>query len=79
MRFYKRNPSDRTWWVADGKTESAFTFDKRKIYYFPRDYKRLSKKDKATFDRDNRALVYLMFGGDDDVMQALYRDADRDT
>lgn len=77
MTFYKKNPDDKTWWVADGKTVSAFTFDKKRIYYFPRDYQRLSKKDKATFDADNRALVYLMFGGDDDVMQTFYRDADR--
>lgn len=77
MTFFKKNPDDKTWWVADGKTVSAFTFDKKRIYYFPRDYQRLSKKDKATFDADNRELVYLMFGGDDDVMQTLYRDADR--
>lgn len=54
-RFYKINPKDKIWWVESGdmKDEFLFTFDKKTIYDLFKDYKKLTKKQRALFDKEN--------------------------
>lgn len=54
--FYKENPKNKVFWVdnPDVVGEFLFSFDKRKIYNLFSDYPhKLSKKEKAVFDKEN--------------------------
>lgn len=56
MNFYKQNPNDKIWWVDNIDTvgEHLFTFDKKRIFNLFLDYPyKLSKKEKAIFDKEN--------------------------
>lgn len=55
MKFYKENPTDRVWWVDIPNDDGAiaFSFDKKKIFYLYRDYRKMTPEQKAIFDREN--------------------------
>lgn len=54
--FYKNEPTDVIWWV-DNTDETGvfeFSFDKKRIYNLFQDYPwKLSKEEKAIFDKEN--------------------------
>ena len=55
-RFYKKNPSDKVWWVDMGEDVTgilAISFDKEKIYYLYRDYNKMTDEEKAIFNSEN--------------------------
>lgn len=63
--FYKNNPNDKIWWVdkLDSLGEHLFSFDKKKIYNFFRDYPHnLTKEQKELFDKENPFLVNYFKG-----------------
>ena len=51
--FYKENPTDKVLWLDDDTTTIGFTFDRKKIFYLPRDYWEMTPKQKEIFDREN--------------------------
>lgn len=56
--FYKMNPSDTIWWVADKNPmppgRFIFTFDKKKFYNMFKDYPyELTDEEKEVFDKEN--------------------------
>lgn len=54
--FYKKNKGDSIWWVDDIETigQFFFSFDKKKVFNLFSDYPyALTKKQKATFDKEN--------------------------
>ena len=54
--FYKNNPDDKIWWIDNPDTigEWLFSFDKKKIFNMFEDYPwKLSKEEKAIFDKEN--------------------------
>ena len=58
IKFYKKNPTDKTMWVADKNPmppgQFMFTFDKKKFYKLFRDYPHeLTDEEKEIFDREN--------------------------
>ena len=72
--FYKMNKNDKIWWTdryvtdTDGKIvdymigEYLFSFDKKKVYNLFLDYHKLSKSEKAIFDKENPTLAELVKG-----------------
>lgn len=65
MTFYKKNPSDKIWWVdkPNNKGDMEFTFDKQKIYNIFRDYpERLTSNEKRIFDAENPFWVDFFSG-----------------
>ena len=63
--FYKNDPNDKIWWVdkLDSLVEHLFSFDKKKIYNFFRDYPHnLTKEQKELFDKENPFLVNYFKG-----------------
>lgn len=54
-KFYKKNETDIIFWVeSDHVGEHLFTFDKTRIFNLFADYPwKLSKKEKAIFDKEN--------------------------
>lgn len=63
-RFYKIKPTDKIWWVEPNgtKDEFLFSFDKKKIYDLFSDYHKLTKKQKAIFDKENQFWHDFMNG-----------------
>lgn len=60
--FYKNEQGDQIYWIDNMDTigEFLFSFDKKKIYNFFRDYPHaLSKEEKALFDKENPELAKL--------------------
>ncbi|MBQ0121743.1 MAG: hypothetical protein KBT13_11620 [Bacteroidales bacterium] len=54
--FYKKNTTDKIWWVDhfDTKGVREFSFDKKKIYNLFADYPHnLTKEEVAIFDAEN--------------------------
>lgn len=54
--FYKNNPDDKIWWVDNPEQIGVwlFSFDKKRIYNMFADYPwKLSKEEKAIFDKEN--------------------------
>lgn len=51
--FYKENPDDMVWWLDDDSRTMAFSFDRKTIYYLPRDYYILTPEQKEIFDKEN--------------------------
>lgn len=54
--FYKNNPDDKIWWVDNPEQIGVwlFSFDKKRIYNMFEDYPfKLSKEEKAIFDKEN--------------------------
>jgi len=59
-KFYKRNENDIIFWVEtpDRLGEHLFTFDKTRIFNLFADYPwKLTKKEKAIFDKENPEWV----------------------
>lgn len=55
-RFYKNEKTDTIYWIYNRETvgEYLFSFDKKKIYNLFADYPwKLTKEEKAIFDREN--------------------------
>ena len=60
--FYKENETDQIWWIHNDDTvgEFLFSFDKKRIFNFFRDYPHeLTKEQKVIFDRENPELAIL--------------------
>ena len=54
--FYKKNETDKIWWVDDLETvgEHRFSFDKKKVFNLFRDYPHnLTRGQKELFDKEN--------------------------
>lgn len=54
--FHKENDTDSIWWIQQPGVigERLFTFDKKQIFNLFADYPhKLSKKQKAIFDKEN--------------------------
>ncbi len=56
IEFYKKNDSDKVWWVDD--TESVglhlFSFDRQKVYNLYADYPhKLTQEERRIFDAEN--------------------------
>lgn len=54
--FYKKNDTDKTWWVDNSDTIGVhlFSFDKKKVYNLFADYPHnLTKEEKEIFNADN--------------------------
>lgn len=65
LYFYKKDPSDKIWWVDNQNPmppgERLFSFDKKKIYNFFIDYPwNLTKEEKELFEKENPLLVRLV-------------------
>lgn len=59
-KFYKRNENDIIFWIEtpDRLGEHLFTFDKTRIFNLFADYPwKLTKKEKAIFDKENPEWV----------------------
>ena len=60
--FYKDNETDVIWWVDNLDTvgEMLFSFDKKKIYNFFKDYpQKLTAEERRIFERENPILARL--------------------
>lgn len=58
--FYKKHRGDKIWWIdhLDTKGEILFSFDKKRIYNFFRDYpEELTPEQKDLFDKENAEFV----------------------
>lgn len=55
MIFYKKNESDKVWWVDNPeKTITEFSFDKKNVFNLFADYpSKLTTKQKRIFDSEN--------------------------
>lgn len=64
-RWYKEKPTDKVWWLdnsSEVKGEFVFSFDKKEKFYLYRDYHKLTKEQKAIFDKENPFWAEF-FGG----------------
>ena len=63
-KFYKRNTTDKIWWIREGKYKNGewyqafgtflFSFDKKKVFNLFGDYPHeLSREEKEIFDKEN--------------------------
>ena len=55
-KFYKNNPSDAVWWVANPEKigEWLFSFDKKTVFNLFSDYPhKLTPEQKEIFDKEN--------------------------
>lgn len=60
--FYKDEPTDKIWWVEtpDKEGEFLFTFDKKTVFNFFRDYpEKLTEEQIKIFQKENPALAEL--------------------
>lgn len=60
--FYKDNETDVIWWVDNLDTvgEMLFSFDKKKIYNFFKDYpQKLTAEERRIFEKENPILARL--------------------
>ncbi|MDO5564767.1 MAG: hypothetical protein Q4F88_06035 [Eubacteriales bacterium] len=60
--FYKKYKGDKIWWtrrIEGHLGEYLFSFDKKKIYNFFRDYDKLTPEQKKIFDKENPMLAAL--------------------
>lgn len=58
--FYKKNESDKIWWIKDTEQvgNMLFSFDKETIYNLFRDYpEKLTPEQKKIFDKENKFWV----------------------
>lgn len=65
MEFYKLNPNDKIWWVDNPEYLGIrlFTFDKKKIYTFYRDYpEKLSDEELRIFNEEFPVLAKMQGG-----------------
>lgn len=56
VKWYKENPTDRIWWLADNssKGEFVFSFDKVTRFNLFADYPyKLTREQKEIFDAEN--------------------------
>lgn len=53
MIYFKRKPDDKVEWVDNGCYQMCFTFDRKKLFYLPRDYEKLTPEQKEVFDKEN--------------------------
>lgn len=55
VKFYKNNPTDKIWWVDDGKIgTNAISFDKKTILHLYRDYPhKFSREQVELFQKEN--------------------------
>lgn len=56
IEFYKKNDSDKVWWVDDPEHvgQLRFSFDRRKVYNLFADYPhKLSQEERRIFDAEN--------------------------
>lgn len=62
-KFYKENESDQIWWVEnDSIGVWEFSFDKKKIYNFYRDYpQNMTDEEVAIFKRENAEMLKYLF------------------
>jgi hypothetical protein len=62
-KFYKENESDQIWWVEnDSIGVWEFSFDKKKIYNFFRDYpQNMTDEEVAIFKRENAEMLKYLF------------------
>lgn len=62
-KFYKENESDQIWWVEnDSIGVWEFSFDKKKIYNFFRDYpQNMTNEEVAIFKRENAEMLKYLF------------------
>ncbi len=54
--FYKKNESDKVWWVDDPEHVGLlrFSFDRRKVYNLYSDYPdKLTQEERRIFDAEN--------------------------
>ena len=60
--FYKQNAGDKIWWTANYNNdddELFFSFDRKTLYNLFSDYPhKLTKEQKAIFDKENNGLSY---------------------
>lgn len=60
--FYKKHDKDVIWWTQDldGLGSILFSFDKKKIFNFWKDYPhKLTKEQKEIFDREHPLIAEL--------------------
>lgn len=59
--FYKLDDDDKIWWCDDTENRGArlFSFDKKKIYNFFKDYDELSEEQKKMFAKECPELARL--------------------
>lgn len=62
-KFYKDNESDQIWWLEnDSIGVWEFSFDKKKIYNFYRDYpQNMTDEEVAIFKRENAEMLKYLF------------------
>ena len=64
-QFFKQKPTDSIWWVREIGTKGKllFSFDKKKVFNFFRDYpEKLTPEQKALFDKENPELADFYAG-----------------
>lgn len=63
--WFKNEEADAVWWKSDTEAvgEIIFSFDKKKEFNFWQDYpNKLTKEQKAIFDKENEVLVKSLKG-----------------
>lgn len=63
--WFKNEETDAVWWKSDTEAvgEIIFSFDKKKEFNFWQDYpNKLTKEQKAIFDKENEVLVKSLKG-----------------
>ena len=63
--WFKHEESDVVWWKSnwDSVGEMIFSFDKKKEFNFWQDYpNKLTKEQRAIFDKENEILVKSLKG-----------------
>ena len=52
--WYKRNPTDKIWWLDDDRDQMVFSFDRiQKFYLFSAYPYKLTREQKEIFDKEN--------------------------
>ena len=66
-QFFKKHESDKIWRIHDVDSQGLilFSFDKKKIYNFFKDYPHnLTKEQKELFDKENPFWANFYLGSD---------------
>lgn len=61
-QFYKVKEDSKVYWLSSRELQRACSFDKKKIYYLPADYEKMTDEERALLDEESAGLWRRLAG-----------------